>query len=191
MWIALVVACGILLGGALTARTSVWASGVRVLSLISAPFRIHAIWDELTDTHSLDGASDVSRVVFTDYECESCINAWRAQTDLRALSVRHLPLPGNPVSRLAAQGVVCAGEQQRLLAMHQQLIRLPQRWRFDGDIAREATLAAVADRAKFEACMTSKNTERKLSADSLLAARLGINAVPTVVSRFAVRVGRF
>lgn len=136
--------------------------------------------------------ANIKVVVFSDYECPFCRATYQSLDSinprpLRAgIALRHLAFSSHPHAHRAAAAAICASEQGRFFEMNALLFTarldsLTLRW------GEAASASGVADVAKFLRCMSDPRTVDQVSADSTLAAELGIRATPT----FVTKSGRF
>lgn len=136
----------------------------------------------------------VTVVEFGDYRCGFCI---KMQPVLAGLAqsyagqvrfvFRHLPLGGNPESRLIAEAAMAAGEQGRFWEMHERLFAS------DGPLDRPALERLAGDlgldRRRFAAALDRRRFELEVSRDAAEAARLGVRGTPTFFVNGAPLVG--
>lgn len=141
-------------------------------------------------------------VEYTDFECPYCA---RMHEELRTVSLRpdvrivrrHFPLDGacNPAVRpgihpsacALARAAICAEDQGMASAMEDELFSNQR------DKLPVETLAARVglDLQRFEACLTSMDTGRRLAADVAAAQKDGVRATPSYVVGGVVYPGRF
>jgi len=141
-------------------------------------------------------------VEYTDFECPYCA---RMHDELRSLSRRpdvrivrrHFPLDGacnpsvrpgiHPSACALARAAICAEDQGKAPAM-EDLLFANQREKLPVE-----TLAARVklDLPRFEACLSSEDTRRRLAGDIAAAQRDGVRATPSYVVGGAVHPGRF
>jgi protein-disulfide isomerase len=141
-------------------------------------------------------------VEYTDFECPYCA---RMHDDLRTVSRRpdvrivrrHFPLDGacNPAVRPSihpsacrlARAAICAEDQGMASAMEDELFGNQR------DKLPVETLAARVklDLQRFEACLASNETGRRLAADIAAAQQDGVRATPSYVVGGTVYPGRF
>lgn len=126
-------------------------------------------------------------VVFSDYECPYCRALEARLFGLRQrypkrMSVvwRHLPLEGHEFAYPAAVAAVCAAEQGRFEAFHQQLfgkadVLLGARW------TEAAVASGVEDTVSFRMCLGSDRAAAVIDRDREAARRLGAVATPTLL----------
>lgn len=145
-------------------------------------------WHDVEHTQPLTGKGKVTRVVFTDYECDACASKW-SRLALEGTAVRHLPMPQHRQARGAAIAMICAQQQGAQVLMHQALLKPPQGWRFTGDFAVVARGAGVQNISQFRTCLNSEAPIQRLARDSALAGRLGVPGVPTVVRWYGIFAG--
>lgn len=133
-------------------------------------------------------STNIEVVFFSDYECPFCratfpsIRAVAEGPPKTGIALRHLASTFHPNAHRAAAAAVCAGDQGRFAAMNELLLTsrldsLSLEW----DAA--AASAGVPNVKAFLLCMSDSATTARISADSALAAELGIQATPTFVTR--------
>jgi protein-disulfide isomerase len=151
-------------------------------------------WEKVTNgTPTMAGDStNIAVVLFSDYECPFCRATYPSLAAIRSrplgagIALRHLASGSHPNAHRAAAAAICAEEQQRFSEMSALLFTarldsLSLEWGY------AASAVGVPDIPKFLVCMSDPRTGRHISADSALAAELGIRATPT----FVTKSGRF
>jgi protein-disulfide isomerase len=139
---------------------------------------------------------------YTDYECPFCarmheqLRSVTHRPDVRLVR-RHFPLDGtcnpglgpgiHPSACALARAAICAEAQDLLDPMEEGLFANQREKLSVSVLAARAGL----DVPRFEACLTSKDTERRLAADIAAAWRDGVRATPSYVVGGAVHAGRF
>ncbi|HEY6099654.1 MAG TPA: DsbA family protein, partial [Anaeromyxobacter sp.] len=132
-------------------------------------------------------------VEFSDYECPFCA---LAHEDLKALLAarpdvklvkKHFPLDSacNPALKRAvhpgacmlAVAAICAEEQGKLAPMDDALFRNQKEKHPLGEIVREVGL----EPSRYDECVRSPATRRRLEADVTAALAVGVKATPTYV----------
>jgi len=136
----------------------------------------------------------VTVVEFGDYRCGFCIKMRPVLADLERsyagqvrFVYRHLPLGGNPESRLVASAAMAAGEQGKFWPMHERLFAIggPMDRPVLDQVAREIGL----DARRFAAALDSRRFELEVSREAAEAARLGVRGTPTFFINGAPLVG--
>ena len=137
----------------------------------------------------MPGAPDTI-VVFADFECPHCRRVSATLRDLAAgsslrllVEYRHRPLTRVHANALsAAIAAECAAGQGRFFAYHDALF---QRVALDGaPWLTVAAAAGVPDTASFARCLREPGpAEDRVAEDTAAAARLGIDATPTLILR--------
>jgi protein-disulfide isomerase/uncharacterized membrane protein len=142
-------------------------------------------------------------VEYSDYECPFCARAHEDSRLLRekrpdvTLVRRQFPLDSscNPALKapmhasacMLARAAICAQEQGRFAEMDDALFRNQKERRPVMDIVRSLGM----DPARFQACVTSPEAERKLDADIAAGIQAGVRATPSYVVDGVVRAGEF
>jgi predicted DsbA family dithiol-disulfide isomerase len=138
-----------------------------------------------SDTFASKGRSDAKIVIteFSDFQCPYCraVQATLNQVlnqhpdDVR-LEFRNLPLEGHPFAFVAARSAFCGGKQGAFWKFHDALFTsasLSQQ-RIE-NIPRELGL----NLQKFQACMSSPDSQTAINADLMEARRLGLEGTPS------------
>jgi protein-disulfide isomerase len=88
-----------------------------------------------------------------------------------------------PNSFLAARAARCAGDQEQYWAYHDQLFRTQDRWARQadpvGDLEEYAGQLGL-NQGDFRSCLRSDRHAETVTANTLLARQLGVNATPTI-----------
>ena len=126
----------------------------------------------------------VTVVEFGDYRCGFCI---KMQPVLAALErsyagqvrfvYRHLPLGGNPESRLVAEAAMAAGEQGKFWPMHDRLFAVDGA--IDRPVLEHLARELGLDLKKFADALDRRRFELDVSSEAAEAARLGVRGTPT------------
>ena len=188
LWNALLVACAIIVTGAVVKREFL-DPRARPAPAAAAARRLAPGQDLASGTRLLGGAdAPVKVVVFSDFQCPFCADFHQAVQRVRArhpgraaLAFRHLPLDAiHPHARAAGLAAECAGEQGRFetyadLLFAQQDAIGSKAW------SRFAAEAGVPDAAAFEACMAERRWAERVEQDARLAAEMGIEVTPTFI----------
>lgn len=136
----------------------------------------------------------VTIVEFGDFRCGFCVKVQPVLAELERsyrgqirFVYRHLPLGGNPESRLVALAAMAAGEQGRFWDMHERLFAThgPMDRPVLDELARELRL----DLRRFAAALDARRFELDVSRDAAEAARLGVRGTPTFFVNGAPLVG--
>ncbi|HET7237645.1 MAG TPA: thioredoxin domain-containing protein, partial [Terrimicrobiaceae bacterium] len=136
-----------------------------------------------TPTMAGDSAN-IEVVLFSDYECPFCRATYPSLISISSrplgagIALRHLASSAHPNAHRAAAAAICAGEQRRFSAMNALLFTA----RLDSlglDWGDAASASGVSDVTTFLRCMSDPSIAARISADSALAAELGIRATPT------------
>lgn len=139
---------------------------------------------------------------YSDYECPYCA---RAHEETRAVLAarpdvtlvrRHFPLDAScnpavartvhPTACALARAAVCAEAQGRFAEMDDALFRNQREGLAPAALARRIGL----DMARFDACVVSPETDRRIQADVAAAVRDGVRATPTYIVDHTVSAGR-
>lgn len=191
--IVVIIALGVFLvgpQGILYTRVKEWRKSAQLRE------RIARDWNALTDggVRVDTGRSKPVLVEFSDYQCPFCrqanrvIEQWLATHDAGVI-YRHFPLTAiHPAAEGAARAAICAEAQGRFRTMHLRLFETDT-WQKDSNWVREAEAAGVPDLERFEACLTSDGTTRRLEADMALGRSLGVTGTPTFVYSQGMRSG--
>ncbi len=145
---------------------------------------------------SLDGAiklgnpkARVAVIEFVDYQCTYCaqfarevmpaIEAKYVKSGRIVFAIRHLPIDRiHPFARCAAAASVCAAQQGKFIEMHKLLFE-PQPTLDEGGItSRDKQLGMNVE--LLQSCIATDGA-RMVSADSEMAAALGIRGTPTLM----------
>jgi protein-disulfide isomerase len=129
----------------------------------------------------------VTLLVFSDYQCPSCLELFTRLEVIRrlyprdvAVIWRHLPLEGHRLALPAAQASVCASraghfeEMHRLLFLKRDSVGIVS-W------SRLAVLAGIRDTAAFGDCLRSDVTQAQIQADIAAADTLRAVGTPTLL----------
>jgi protein-disulfide isomerase len=138
----------------------------------------------------------VTMIVFSDYQCPGCAQfASRIKPFLEANEVKSgklkmvyydLPLTSiHQHSFLAARAARCAGDQGNYWEYSDQLFGNQNAWAFKRSAPlkefKDYASAIGLDQAAFETCLQSDSFAETVTANALLAQRLGVNGTPTVI----------
>jgi protein-disulfide isomerase len=138
----------------------------------------------------------VTLIVFSDYQCPGCAAfATRVKPVLEANEVKagklkmiyyDLPLTSiHQHSFLAARAARCAGDQGKYWEFHERLYQHQSTWAFKRTAPMKEFMEYAAtvgvDQAAFERCVESDRFAETVTANALLAQRLGVNGTPTVI----------
>jgi protein-disulfide isomerase len=131
---------------------------------------------------------------FSDFQCPACQR--HALTTQPALDERfvkagdvlwvakHFPLRIHPRAPVAAAAAECAGDQGKFWAMHHRLFEQMEQWS-TGDDADTALVGIAAnlelDRARFTACLTSRNALERVLRDLYDGQAIGVRSTPTFI----------
>ncbi len=150
---------------------------------------IRTEWESLVSRGSLYGKRNAPTVVveFGDYSCGFCRDAQRVldslvNRDSIAVVFHYLRREGSDSSAIAAaEASICAAKQDRFVAMHQFLFSSAD-WRGKPglDWAVIANRVGVSDTLGFRRCLSDASTLAKIAADSVIARKLGITAIPAL-----------
>jgi len=122
---------------------------------------------------------------FSDFQCPHCKMAAPSlktvveESDGKVkLVFKQYPLPGHPRAREAAKAAVAAQKQGKFWEMHDLLFENQERLQTASfsDFAKKLGL----DVKRFEADMTSKETEQKIEADIAEGRKAGVDSTPSV-----------
>jgi protein-disulfide isomerase len=164
---------------------------VRQALVEDAPVHVHLEPPHVSIT--LDGPSEgpadapVTLVEFSDFQCPFCararpmIQALREHypTQLRVV-YKHLPLEAiHPHARAAAEAAVCADEQGKFWAYHDQLFA--HQSKLSDDDLRGYAAAVGLDLSAFEQCRKDPKRTQKVADDLAEARAAGITGTPAFV----------
>lgn len=130
--------------------------------------------------------SHVSIVVFGDYRCPVCREAW---FDLRLLSRqradvelqwRHYPIMG-PASLAPASAAECARDASRWQAMHERILEGVDAFESISSWIRLAYEVGVADTAMYRHCLSNESRMDVVRADLAAGRRLGLTLTPGIL----------
>lgn len=126
----------------------------------------------------------VTVVEFGDFRCGYCIKVEPVLAEIEKsyggqvrVVFRHLPLGGNPESRLVAEAAMAAGEQGRYWEMHDRLFAADGA--IDRPVIEQLARAIGLDMKKFTAALDQRRFEPDVSRDAAEGARLGVRGTPT------------
>lgn len=138
------------------------------------------------------GSPDAKIVLieFSDFECPFCaqhakgpyaeIQDQYVSTGKIQYAFRHFPLEQlHPAAKQAAEAAACASEQGKFWEFHDKLfvnqraLQLPK--------LQDYAKSVLMDDSKFDACMTNRQMEKRVSDDLTEARRLGLRATPAFV----------
>jgi len=129
-------------------------------------------------------SAPVKIVVFTDFECPYCRESEQTLSQIRgqygdkiAIYYLNYPLPSHPNAQPAARASVCAAAQGRYLAYHDVLFG-HQSDLAHADFAAWAAAAGL-DRAAFEKCRLSDDSQRRVEQDIREGIAAGVAGTPT------------
>ncbi|HEU5059891.1 MAG TPA: thioredoxin domain-containing protein [Kofleriaceae bacterium] len=136
----------------------------------------------------------VTVVEFGDYRCGFCIKVRPLLAELERsyagqvrFVYRHLPLGGNPESRLVAAASMAAGEQGKFWQMHERLFAIDGR--IDRPVLDQLAREVGLDMRRFAAALDGRRFELEVSREAAEAARLGVRGTPTFFINGAPLVG--
>lgn len=179
----LVGLAGGLVVGTITYR---WRTGDR----LSLPVERVTNWRDyaLPERSLADAPTEVTLIVFTDYQCPYCRELHEQVAVLQTefpgqlgVILRHFPLEErHPFARAAALALECSGDAIRrremdsvLFANQDSLGRLP--W------IQFGRRAGVTDTAAFDRCVRQEAHAARIREDIAAARRLGVRGTPTVL----------
>lgn len=122
---------------------------------------------------------------FSDFQCPHCKMAApmlkkvvEESNGKVKLVFKQYPLPGHPRARLAAKAAIAAQKQGKFWEMHDLLFE-------NQDELQTADFSAYAkkiglDMKRFEADMSSKDTEKKIETDMAEGDKAGVDSTPTI-----------
>lgn len=136
----------------------------------------------------------VTVVEFGDFRCGFCVKVQPVLAELERsyrgqvrFVYRHLPLGGNPESRLVAHAANAAGEQGKFWDMHDRLYA--SGGPIDRPVLEELARELGLDLRRFAAALDARRFELDVSRDAAEAARLGVRGTPTFFINGAPLVG--
>ncbi len=124
-------------------------------------------------------------VEFADYQCSHCKEA--SQTlhrlltqykDQIQLTYMDFPINRSGISRKVAEGAVCADQQDKFWEYNNLAFENQSQLTNDSPLAMAKELQL--DTTKFDTCVTSPNTAKKVKASELQAINLGIRGTPAI-----------
>jgi protein-disulfide isomerase len=122
-------------------------------------------------------------IEFSDFQCPFCLRA--DPTVRQVLSTygdrihfvyRHYPLPNHPNARPAAEAAVCAADQDKFWAYHDQLFANQNRLG-TADLKQHAADLGL-DTAKFNACVDGQQSKARVDADLRTGQEAGVDGTP-------------
>ena len=126
----------------------------------------------------------VTVVEFGDFRCSFCVKVQPVLAELEKsyrgqirFVYRHLPLGGNPESRLVAHAAMAAGEQGKFWEMHDRLFAIAGQ--MDRPVLDQLARELGLDVRRFGAALDARRYELEVSRDAAEAARLGVRGTPT------------
>ena len=151
---------------------------------------VHAVVRDWAGYYDKDDASegeDVVRVVvFGDYRCPACREAWAELARLDALDERvvvqwrHYPILGLS-STTASSAAECARDAGEFEAMHSRILEGETRFLSSPAWVSLAIEAGVTDTAAFGVCLLSPTVPDRVSQDLEAGRRLGLDRTPAVL----------
>lgn len=132
----------------------------------------------------------VTLVEFTDYQCPFCRRHFQSvmpqilkdyvDTGKVRYVLKEFPIPSlHPGAPKAAEGALCAGDQEAYWEMHDLIFQNPKAVSPDQLKAKAAELAL--DVAAFSDCLDSGRFQEQVSADSAAGRDLGVRGTPSFV----------
>ena len=131
-------------------------------------------------------AARIGLIEFTDYECPFCAqHARTVSVTLREKFVKpgkiryaiaNVPLPNHANAKLLAVSAICAGQQDRYRAMHDELFRAVPKTR-DDVLALAHSLNLKTD--TFSRCLADQRVLEGVDRDLQRAQAIGVQATPT------------
>jgi protein-disulfide isomerase len=158
---------------------------------------VEQLWPVLTKGgNRLDaGSGPVTLVEFGDYECPACkaahvtLGKFTSEHADVGIIYRHLPLTAiHPAAKGAARASICAAQQGRFRQLHHYFYEADE-WKRSQDWVAAAQVAGVQDLNAFARCLGTRETDERVTSDSLLAATLRLSGTPAFVSRTGVAKG--
>ncbi len=126
----------------------------------------------------------VTVVEFGDFRCGFCVKVQPVLAELEKsyrgqirFVYRHLPLGGNPESRLVAHAAMAAGEQGKFWEMHDRLFATAGQ--MDRPVLDQLAREVGLDVRRFGAALDARRFELEVSRDAAEAARFGARGTPT------------
>jgi protein-disulfide isomerase len=134
-----------------------------------------------------DPAAPVAMIVFSDFECPFCgrfardvfpsIKTNYLETGKVQFVFKHLPIPGlHPRAEPAAAVAVCAAQQGKFWALHDELFKDPTKLD-DADLASYEKKVGLDD-AQVRSCLNGE-AKGRIDEDTALAKTLSIRGTPT------------
>ena len=124
-------------------------------------------------------------VEFGDYQCPHCSKAARVlhriverYPDDVQLIYMDFPINRSGVSRVIAEGAVCAHRQERFWAYHD--LAFAQQDGLNHDSPLQLAKALELDEAAFSECMTGRGPKAQVARAEREARRLGLSATPSI-----------
>ncbi len=141
-----------------------------------------------------DEDAPINIVEFGNYQCPACMTfalQVKPQVDLAyigsgqaKLTYFDFPTPGLPHSFLAARAARCAGDQDLYWAYHDQMYRTQRAWSIQSDPGghfKDLAEDAGLDANLFRECLDSDRHADVVTANQMLAQRMGIAGTPTIL----------
>lgn len=141
-------------------------------------------WLVMSETSPALGAGSLITIVeFADFQCPYCRESQRILKQvLKAygretrLVFKHLPLDIHSEAFTAARAAFCAGRQNRFWEYQDELFAMSS---LEASALQKTARALKLDLPKFDACLTSADSNDAVTKDKREAARWGISSTPT------------
>jgi len=133
------------------------------------------------------GATDPSVVIveFADYQCPHCKQAASVLAEMAerypddvAIVYVDFPINRSGISRIVAQGAVCAGEQDKFWDYHDQAFE--RQASLDANSPQQIAETLGLDKDSFQKCIISPQPAQHVARGEREALRLGLNSTPTL-----------
>ncbi len=171
---------------------------VRLLEERRVAAAIHEEWPKLATggveyvSTSPANTSDTI-VVFSDYECPFCrdlhvqLDSLSLIGSLPNIRYRQFPMPYHPQAVPAATLAVCAHLSGSFDRVHRSLMETAE-WQQGGALTAMIDLPEQV-RTEIRSCLGSGSADSALQDDARVAAKLGVQATPTIVLPYELHVG--
>ncbi|MEM6995222.1 MAG: thioredoxin domain-containing protein [Myxococcota bacterium] len=126
----------------------------------------------------------VQVVEFSDFECPYCAKAATAVSEVKKrygdkvkFAFRHFPLSFHKNARPAAEYAVCANEQDKFWALHDEIFAKQKE--LSADSLRASAKTAGVDLAKLDECLKSGRPGQAIAEDMKKASEVGVEGTPS------------
>ena len=127
---------------------------------------------------------------FSDFECPACRANYRTISDLISqyptqvkFVYKDFPLPIHNQAQEAARGVLCAAQQEKFIVFHDAVFEDQPNWSAHsgdvGDLLNVLVGQEGMNQDDFDACTSSRDVKKAISADLLEGQNRGVSSTPT------------